>query len=119
MPGLALALALAAAAVPFLRALEPVDRRWLVACGSAYAVAVLGVEAVSGAVLDSGLSHAVYLAVTAGEEALEMGAVLALVAGLARGLRLRAGDGSLTVALDGPDRDMTGPRRLPDGRVAS
>jgi hypothetical protein len=99
VPGLVVALSLAAAAVPFLRALASPDRRWVVACGGVYLLAALGLEAVSGAVLDSGLSHAVYLVVTAGEEALEMGSVLALVVGLGRRLRVRAGDASLTVSL--------------------
>lgn len=99
VPGLAVAAALALAAVPFLRALDGADRRCLTACGCGYAIAVLGVEAVSGAVLDSGVTHAAYLLVTAAEEALEMGAVIALLAGLSRGLRLRTGEGTLAVSL--------------------
>jgi hypothetical protein len=113
VPGLLLVLVVGIAFVGFVVRLPAGTRRLVVAAGAIYVGAAVGVEAISGIVLDAQGDRALYLQVTAAEEGLEMsGSVLFLYAAM-RLLHLRPEpDGAYHLAtgvLDGADRDAAAP----------
>jgi len=89
LPGALLALVVGVAFVGFVVRLPAATRRLMVAAAAMYLTAAVGLEAAGGVALDAGVSHAVYLLVSAAEEGLEMaGSILLLYAAMCL-LRLR------------------------------
>jgi hypothetical protein len=101
VPGALLALAVGAAFVRFVVRLPAATRRLMVTAAAMYLTAAVGLEAAGGVVLDVGVSHAVYLLVSAAEEGLEMAGSILLLYALLRLLRLRPEpDGGYHLAVD-------------------
>jgi hypothetical protein len=111
VPGLLLVLVVGIAFVGFVARLPAGTRRPVVAAGGLFLAGAVGVEAISGMVLEAQGDRALYLLVTAAEEGLEMsGSVLLLYATL-RVLHLRPEPGGgyrlhlATGVPGGADRD--------------
>ncbi len=84
------------------RSLLALPRRTLIrlcVAGALYVGGAAGVEMVSGVVLDAGLSHAVYLAVSSVEEGAEMLGVILVIDALTDIVRIARESGQLTLGL--------------------
>jgi hypothetical protein len=97
--GVVLAAALAGVTVWAIATLPRGPRRWVVLGLGMYVGGALGLEALSGAVLDSAGDGLAYSAVTWFEEAAEMVGALIVCCGLLRALDVRVGDGAVRVGL--------------------
>jgi hypothetical protein len=103
VPGVLLALVVGVAFAGFVARLPGGTRRLVVAAAALYVTAAVGVEAISGMVLEAQGDRALYLLVTAAEEGLEMsGGVLFLYAAM-RLLHLRPEPGGWHLATAVPD----------------
>jgi hypothetical protein len=89
LPGALLALLAGTAFVGFLGRLPASTRRLVVTAGVVYLGAAVGLESVSGVVLEAQGDRAMYLLVSAAEEGLEMAAGVLLLFAFMRLLRLR------------------------------
>jgi hypothetical protein len=116
VPGLLLVLVVGIVFVGFVARLPADTGRLVVAAGAMYVGAAVGVEAISGMVLDAQGDRALYLLVTAAEEGLEMSGSVLLLYATMRVLHLRpepSGGYRLQLATGVPEeRTGMGPRTL-------
>ncbi len=99
VPALALVVLTLAVSARSLLALPRRTLTRLCVAGALYVGGAAGLEMVSGVVLDSGLSHAVYLAVSSVEEGAEMLGVILVIAALTDIVHIARESGQLTLGL--------------------